>query len=319
MYKDKVTLDFNTKKKKLLNKQKCKKVERYHKRRLWDHYFWHKPSRFFYINGAFIVLTAISISFMNIFSIILAIILLITYILFLRWALIRYRALPKIASKKLEIFEEPIKEAIKKVAIFPGDVQDTITKASLEDDILSQDLTGNVYFELPKEITKLDFPPLAPPAKRTVIQTRKLEYVLLTYEFITSYTKAAKFDLLNPGRKPEKDGCEEKTKGALGPAGMEHYYSNISHGEFVDDTIKIHYKDGKVYDLIKVTGKPPDVKKISGNILKALKFKLRIVERQKLRKIDEFAKMEIIKHFRREEKEIKNKEESDIKAEEKKD
>ena len=301
LYMYKADDDYTKKKKQVDNKILCKKVEIEQKRRLWDEYFWHTPKKFFWISGIFILAIIIPTAFMNIYSIIFSVIIFLGYLYFLKWAYNRYQNFPIIAKKKLDTFEEPIREAVKKAAIFPGD---TIRKYAVEDEVLSEDFNSIFIVEQPKEVTKLEFPPFAPPPKRTIINTRKLEFLVFTNEFVCSYTSAWKFNLLEPERKPEKAGCAEKDKGALGPSSREHFYSNIAYGKFDGDTFKVVYKDGQEFELITVFDKlPAELKKKKGAIMGALKHKLRITERQILRKVDEHAKIEYIKKLRELERE----------------
>ena len=302
LYMNKADAEYAKKKKEVENKIKCKQVEIEYKKRLWNEYFWHKPMRFFWISGLFIIaiiLAILPINLKNIYidivSIILAIVIFAFYIYFLKFAYDRYINFENIAKEKLSTYEKPIKDGVIGAVSFPGD---TIRKYQLEDEVMSEDLNNIFIIEQPAEVEKLDFPPFAPAPKKTIISARRLEFLVFTNEFVCSFTKASKFNLLKPDRKPEKDGCAEKTTGVLGPSSQEYFYSNISHGVIEDNIFKIILKDNNKVELFTVRGKPPDIKKKSGDIMKALKHKLRITERQQLRKVDEYAKMEYIKKLR---------------------
>ncbi len=302
LYMNKADAEYAKKKKEVENKIKCKQVEIAYKKRLWNEYFWHKPMRFFWISFIFIIAIFIAMLpinlnniYIDILSVILALIIFAAYIYFLVFAYKRYVNFEKIAKEKLETFEKPIKDGVKGAVSYPGD---KVRQYQLEDEIMSEDLNDIIIIEQPTEVNKLDFPPFAPAPKKTIINERKLEFLVFTNEFVCSFTGASKFNLLKPARKPEKDGCEEKNKGALGPSSQEYYYSTISYGKIEDDTFKLILKDGREVELFTVKGKAPDIKKRSGEIMKVLKHKLRITERQQLRKVDEYAKLEYIKKLR---------------------
>ena len=300
LYMENKGTPYTKKKKDIDNKIACRKVEMEYRRRLVDEYFWHDSKRFFWISGIFIVAITIATAFMNIIGIILGILIFIVYIMFLKWAYERYKNFPVIAKEKLEAFEKPIKDGVVKAVSFPGDI---VRKFTLEDEILSEDMNNIIVVEQVVGVKKLEFPPFAPPPKRTVINERKLEYIVFTNEFVCSFTKAGTFNLLKPGRQPELKGCAEKNAGLLGPASQEHYYSNIDYGKVVDGVFTIVYKDEREFALFTIQGgKPPDIKKRTGQIMGTLKHKLRITERQMLRKVDEYAKMEYIKKLRELEK-----------------
>jgi len=324
LYMNKADAEYEKKKKQVTNKIKCKQVELAYRKRLWNEYFWHKPMRFFWISGLFIIAIILAILpinlhnlYIDIVSIILAIIIFVAYIFFLKFAYDRYVNFERIAKEKLDQFEAPIRKAVNDLAKYTGD---TIKQYSEKDEVLEKDFNYIFFIEQPKEVTKLEFPPFAPPLKRTIINTRKLEYLVFTNEYVCSYTNAWKFNLLKPERKPERNGCEEKTAGVLGPSSREHFYSDIAYGKFDGETFKIVYKTGEEFELITVYDRlPPDLKKKKNTIMAVLKYKLRITERQKLRKVDEYAKMEYIKKLRELSKENEQSEDKEEDSQEEKD
>lgn len=288
------------KKKELSNKLKCKMVEIRYKNRLTNEYFWHSISNFVWVNIFFIIMSLGVIYINNIFGVILGFFLLLIYIFFLKFAHKSYKNYPKIAEAKIKEFEKPLEDAINKIVEWEGD---EISTYMIGDEIMAKDAKKIIILKQPKEVKKSNFPPFVDPKDRTVIEERKLEFIVFTNEYVASFLGASKFKLLKPDRKPLANGCEEKTQGVLGQPTQEHYYSNIEYGKFDGDTFKIWYKDGKEFELITVADKKAaELKKKKKTVQDALKYKLRITERQLMRKVDEYAKLEMYKKYKEEAK-----------------
>ncbi|NPA61081.1 MAG: hypothetical protein GXO06_02215, partial [Epsilonproteobacteria bacterium] len=144
--------------------------------------------------------------------------------------------------------------------------------------------------KFPVDIIKFDYPLFeSSPAKKPVVKERKLEFLILSREYFSICKGATKFNLTEPKRGIADKGCPE-IKGA--GEGKEHYYSQMQNVEYDGSAIVIKYSGGLPdvkFKCKKGTHKPA---------MKALKEKLRIIERQRLRKIEEHKYYEDIKYRR---------------------
>ncbi len=300
MYRPVALQKYKDKKKSKNNKKKCRVVERAYKTRLWQEFFWETPKKFLNISFVFFLLIFITINTRELFFIFIGLLILIFYIYFIYQSYLKYKIFPIEAKKRIEEFETPIRDGVRKAVSFPGD---TVKQYLLGDELTSQDLHNIIIIEQVQDVKKIDYPPFIPDKDKAIISERKLSFVVFTNEFICAFVGASKFNLIKPDRKEEKDGCEEKLKGALGGTEQEHYYSKIEFGKFEENTFKIYYRDGREFELVTLAGKAPELKDKKAKVMAALKLKLRVTERQVLRKVDEYTKLEQLKILREDSKE----------------
>ena len=212
------------------------------------------------------------------------------YIPFLVFARKSYLWFPKYAKEKLESFEKAVIEAIKKEVTLEGD---NIQKFSDKDNEFD---TEPKLFIFPVNVKKFDYPIFERyPIKKTIISERKLEFLILSREYFSICKSATLFNLTDPKRGPVAKKCPE-LKG--GGECNEFYYSQMQNVEYDGKAIVIKYNTGTP-DVSFQCKKGPMQK----NAMKALKEKLRLTERQRLRKIQEHKNYEDIKEKRRRAKE----------------
>ena len=210
------------------------------------------------------------------------------YIPFLVFARKSYLWFPKEAKKRLESFEKSITEAIKKEITFEGD---KIQKFASQDEEFDSEPK---IFTFPVNIKKFDYPLFENrPPKKTVISERKLEFLVLSREYFSICKGATPFNLLNPKLGPIPKKCPEIR--ACGECN-EYYYSQMQNVEYdgKNECIRIIYY-GDIEDVIFECKKAAPNRKPA---MKALKEKLRLTERQRLRKIIEHKNYEDIKEKR---------------------
>jgi hypothetical protein len=204
-------------------------------------------------------------------------------IIFFIFSYISYKNFPPKAKAALEEFEKAIKDGIKKEISFEGDSIQKFTKESHTMD------ADESIFDFVVGTKKIDFPPFENRApKKPVIAERKLEFLILSKEYFSICQGATSFNLLNPEKLPDKKKCGPKK--AAGPC-REYYYSQMKNVSYEGEKITIYFNNGDetvTYSCPKKLGKHTAV-------LKALKEKLRITERQRLSKIDEYRKFTDIK------------------------
>jgi hypothetical protein len=216
------------------------------------------------------------------------------YIPFLIFARKSYVWFPKVAKERLEKFEEAIINGIKKEITFEGD---NIQKFSDKDDEFD---TEPRIFIFPVNIKKFDYPIFEKnPLKRTVIRERKLEFLILSREYFSICKGATPFNLLEPKRAPLPKKCVElKLAGECN----EFYYSQMQNVQYNGKAIVIIYNTGTP-NVEFVCKKGP----VQKNAMKALKEKLRLTERQRLRKLEEHRSYEEIKEKREKQQAQKDK------------
>jgi len=268
---------FTTTKTVLTNKEKCYKVKRQDFINNWTKYFWSNKWRFVWISVFFLFLILLGIAIGGFGGILFSVFIALCYLPFLWWARKSYVLFPKYAKEKLASFEEAIKNAIKKdTETLKGDNIQKFSDTNNEFDIKPQ------IFNFPVGVEKFDYPLFEPnPVKKTVIKRRKLEFLVLAKEFFRVYKNATTFDLINPARAPLPKGCVE-LKGA-GPY-KEHYYSQMQNVEYDGKAIVIKYTKSSGIPDVHFTCK----KGTEGPALSAFQEKLRIIERQRLGKIQEY-------------------------------
>ena len=274
-------------KKKILpntNRKECEKLLREQWWRNHTDYFWSEPSRFVWISIILLFLIALSISIGGFWGLLFGVIFAIGASLFFRWAYISYHNYPKLAKAQLEAFEKAIIDGVNKEISFEGD---NIQRFSNEDKEFD---TAPKVFTFPVETVKLEYPLYS--GNKTIISEQKLEFLILSREYLSICQGATKFNLLEPKRADEKKKCAE-IKG-VGEC-HEYYYSQIKNVKYEEGGIKIISHNNEELAFFKCKKDP--------KAMKALHEKLRLTERQKLKKIDEQYYYESIKEKRTKEKE----------------
>jgi transcription elongation factor Elf1 len=298
-----LNIKFDKKKAELGNRSSCRTVYWKQKIRNWTDYFWSNSMRFAWITLILISLIAygiaIDISWNMDQGAYLSIFFSIVTIIFFAFSYISYKNFPIKAKAALEEFENAIKNGIKKEISFEGD---SIQKFTKESDTID---ANEQIFDFVIGTKKIDFPPFESRApKKPVIAERKLEFLILSKEYFSICQGATPFNLLDPAKLPDKKKCAPKK--AAGPC-REYYYSQMKNVSYEGEKITIYFNNGDeavTYSCPKKLGKHTAV-------LKALKEKLRITERQRLSKIDEYKKFTDIKKETIKEREVHEDEEEE--------
>jgi len=279
---------FDIKKSALTNEQECRKQKRKELFDNWYYFFWSNPMRFVWISIAVIFLILLGIAFGTFWWVLASVFFTLLYIPFFIFARRSYLWFPKVAKERLDAFEKAIIDGMKKEVTFEGD---RIQKFSKED---SEFDTEPQIFQFPTHVTKFDYPLFETRApKKPIVKTRKLEFLVLSNEYFSICKNATEFNLLDPKKAPVPKKCAY-VKGA-GECN-EYYYSQMQNVEY----------DGKAIIIIYNTGTPdvsfPCKKGTHKPAMKALKEKLRLTERQRLKKIQEHKYYEDVKDKREEPK-----------------
>ena len=276
---------FNTKVKKIKTSRKhretCSEMKSAILKQNLTDYFWSNHMRAAWITLFLTFTIALFFSLGLWWGFVLGIIFAIITFFFLRFAIRTYKAFPEKAAQALKIFEEEVNASLESEISFNGDNIQSFTDGDEKFDTKPQ------IFSFPANITKVPFPPYETAApKQPIIATKKLEFLVLSREYFSICKNAATFNLLNPALGPDNKGCPKK-KGVAGEC-HEHYYSQMRNVEYDNDKecIRILYYDER--DDVEFKCKKPN----AGAPMKALKEKLRLTERQRLRKIDEHEKYE---------------------------
>jgi len=276
---------YNGKKASLNNTWECDKLLRKQLFDNWYYFFWSNSKRFIWITIFFLFLILLGMAINGFGGILFSVFITICYIPFLIFARKSYLWFPKYAKDKLSSFEEAVTNAIKKEVTFEGD---NIQKFSDKDDEFD---TAPQIFIFPVEAKKFDYPIFERnPVKKTIFSERKLEFLILSREYFSICKGATPFNLLNPKRGPIPKKCPE-LKG--GGECNEYYYSQMQNVEYNGKAIVIIYNTGNP-DVSFLCKKGP----VQKNAMKALKEKLRLTERQRLKKIQEHRDYEDIKDKR---------------------
>ena len=293
---------YDARKTAMSNRSACKKANRAILIRNWTDYFWSDSMRAAWIMLFLTFFIALGFALANIWSLIFSFILVLITIGFIIFARKSYKNFPAKAAERLKKFEEEVNAAIEKEISFEGDNIQSFSDKDEEFD------TKPKVFSFPAIEKKITFPPLA--SKKTIVSERKLDFLILSREYFSTCQGAATFNLLHPKQANEKKQCAE-TKG-LGGECNEYYYSQMQNVEYdgKEECIRIIYY-GDIPDAVFKCKKAAPNRKPA---MKALKEKLRLTERQRLRKIDEHEKFEKIKGRRTPLSE--NKEENSNKEEE---
>jgi len=288
-----VFLKVNAKKTEIIDartkKKKAKDKARADLKRNYIDYFWSDKDRFSWISIFLIFFIFLGLSIHTYMSIMFSIAMTALSVLFLLFAYQSYKNFPKKAKAELEKFESTIMSAVEKEVSFDGD---NIQVFSNKDDEFD---TQPKIFAFPVEITKIPFPPFQMMAKnQAIIATRKHEFLVLSREYFSIGKNASKFNLLKP--VPPKAGEFD-----------EYYYSQMRNVKYdgKKECINIIYRDHEDDVSFPCKKKSKDL----APAMKALKEKLRLNERQRMRKIEEHRHYEEIKSRRAEEKKEQEKSE----------
>jgi len=274
---------FNNKKATRSKAKACKKEMQAHKKRLYIDYFWSDHMRAAWIMLFLVFTMALGLAINTTLSLIISLIFLIITIFFIIFAIQSYKQFPIIAKERLDKFEEQVKAAVNKEVTFEGDNIQVFANKDEEFNTQPQ------VHAFPVGVKKIPFPPFEKAApKQPIIAERKLEFLILSREYFSICKGAATFNLLNPARNDIKKECSEKP--GTGGECDEYYYSQMRNVLYDPKAkaIRIVYNHDQEDTLIPMKKKDPKV-------MKAIKEKLRLTERQKLRKIDEHEKYEAIK------------------------
>lgn len=255
--------------------------------RNWTDFFWSNSMRFAWIT--LFLLTLIIYSYVayvrfNIFAgAVSSVFFSIMTLIFFFFAHRSYYRFEEKAKDRLTKFEDTIKSGIEKEISFDGD---NIQSFSKDDSNMD---TNEVKFYFPVGTKKIAFPPFQKNAKKQpIIAERKLEALILSREYFSICQSATPFNLLNPKLAvTAKKFAEVKTSGEC----EEYYYSQMRNVLYKDDAIQIIFDNEDDNVIFKCPKAAPDRKPA----MKALKEKLRITERQRLSKIDEYKKFKDIK------------------------
>jgi len=276
-------LKFNAKTSQRKDKKvKAKKAKVKQRTARWNNfsdYFWSDKDRFIYISIFLVFFVFLGLVTESYFGIIFSMIMTLVSVLFLLFAYHSYQKFPEKAKAALDAFEKTINESVKKEVSFDGD---NIQIFANEDDEFD---TNPEIFKFPVDVSKIPFPPFEVlPKNQEILATRRYEFLVLSREYFSIGKGASKFDLLNPN--PPKAGEFH-----------EYYYSQMRNVQYDVKTecINIIYRDHE--DDISFP-----CKKLNKDLqpaMKAFKEKLRLNERQKMRKIEEHKHYEDIKDKRK--------------------
>jgi len=263
------------------NRQKCNEERTAILKQNWTDYFWSDYMRAAWILLILTFTIALCFSIGNIWTIIIGIIVAIITFFFLRFAIRSYKAFQEKAKVALTAFDAEVTASLKKEISFNGD---NIQNFTDEDENFD---TAPQIFTFVVEQTPVLFPPYAKAGPKPIVATKKLEFLVLSREYFSICKSVSTFNLLNPALAEAKE-CARK-KGVVGEC-HEHYYSQMRNVEYdgTKECIRILYYDER--DDVEFKCKKPN----AGAAMKALKEKLRLTERQRLRKIDEHQKYEEI-------------------------
>ena len=271
-------------------------------------YFWKEYMTFSWITLIFVFSILFGFATRTTWGIVVSILLILLFIYFLRFAIDSYKHFEERAKKRLDEFENQIRDSIKAEISFNGDPIQSFTDEDEEFD------TEVKIFEFPTKVKKIAFPPLEKDAKKhKIIDSRKLEFLVLSREYFSICQNATPFSLLEP--KLDKK-CME-AKGTAGECN-EFYYSQMQNVQYDNENecIRIIYNKDTGHEDVTFP-----CKKVAPNrkpAMKALKEKLRLTERQKLHKIDEHKKYEALK-AKREKRKLKENTKEQQEGEEQKD
>ncbi len=280
----------NKKKTELSNKLECDRQKQEQLFRNWYDYFWSEPMRFTWITLflTFFVALGLSIDRTLLYSGLGLVVSFISFVILGVFFIFSYKSyywFPVKAKARLEEFEKAIEAGIKKET---ESHEDTIHEFAKKDDAFD---TDPIIFKFPVEGEKCDYPLFEQNAKKKpIFKSRKLEFLVISSEYFNICKGATKFHLTDPERLPVPKKCAEKR--AAGGC-KEYYYSQMK---------EVYYDMGKEAIVIKYYNDIDDVefkvKKTNGDRTKAVKElrkKLRIKERQILKKFEEHNHYESIK------------------------
>jgi len=268
------------------------KLIRQNNRIVFREFFWANefPTQFIWISIGLIFFTLLGVAIGTVTSLIFSFFVLLGALAFFYWARESYINLPKIVAERLKTFEEEVRAAIDKEITFEGDNIQTFSNKDDEFDTKPQ------IFEFPVEAEKnaIRYPILQEdPKKWTIVTKRKLEFLILSREYFSVCQGAAKFDFFTHRGDIKKKFAFKK--GAGGECN-EYYYSQMRNVQYdaKEKGIRIIYNHDEPDTIIKCKKDP--------KVMKAIREKLRLTERQRLEKIQEHKFYEDIKDKRKENK-----------------
>jgi len=277
------------------NRLACKKVQEEAVRNSWTIYIWAYPKRIVLLNIAFVIVFFFSVLLYFLTGIWFHLIVFVAYVVFLKFLYKWYEEFPKIAAEKLKKHEEKLESDLKnQIKSLADKVEEVLSN---EEEIKNTPLEYLAHLKIdiikhPTDVQKFDFPPFIdlPPAKKSVIKARKMQYFVLTRDFIYAALDPTPFNLLEPKRGDIKKKCTEII--AVGPT-RDYYYSMIRRVYYDKDEkgIKIIFFDDEAEKPVVMKAPEPAAKE---SIFK-IKERLRLLERQRLGKVDEIYKFYAIK------------------------
>ncbi len=264
-------------------KKKARDKARADLRRNYIDYFWSDKDRFTWISMFLIFFIFLGLSIHTYISIMFSIGVAALTVYFLYFSYDSYKKFPIKAKAELDKFESTIMKAVEKEVSFNGD---NIQVFANDDDEFD---TKPKIFKFPTNVTKIPFPPFQMIAKKQeIIATRKFEFLVLSREYFSIGKSASMFNLLKP--TPPKAGVFD-----------EYYYSQMRNVKYdaKTESINIIYRDHEDDVSFPCKKKSKDL----APAMTALKEKLRLNERQRMRKIEEHKYYEDIKEKRKKSKE----------------
>jgi len=260
------------------NQSACRKILNEQKRRNLTDYFWSDILR---VGWVILVLTSF-IAFGYImdsdWSYILSILSFILLMGFAYFAYHSYINFEEKAKKALTEHERVIKEGFEKESRFDGD---NIQRFSHDDQEMDTESKPYYFYD---GISKVPFPPFENRGgKKPILETRTMECLILSREYFSICKGATPFNLF----EPKRGGPQCKLVRSSGECN-EYYYSQMRNVAYTDGAIQIIF--GHDEKPVNFTCKKGD----AGAVMKALKEKLRITERQRLRKMEEHEQYEEI-------------------------
>lgn len=281
----------NKKKTEFSNNAGCRQALKAHRRRLYTDYFWSDYMRFAWVMLILTLLIGICLAIAHLITFIIALFLAVLGYFFIRFSMKSYKEFEEKAKTRLSQFESEVEADIRNEISFKGDNIQIFSEGDSGFD------TNPLIFSFPTKVSKIAFPPLEKNAKKhSIVSTRKLEFLILSREYFSICKNASTFNLLEPDRAGPPKKCAELP--GKGGECHEHYYSQMRNVEYdnKEECIRIIYYDER--DDVEFP-----CKKMAPNrkpAMKALQEKLRLTERQKLKKIDEHEKYEKIMRRREE-------------------
>ena len=260
------------------NQSACRKIFQEQNWRNLTDYFWSDVLRFWWGILILLSLFAFGIIMDSNWSYLLSILSFILLLGFIYFVVHSYNNFPAKAKIALEEHENVIKAGFEKESGFEGD---NIQRFSHGDEKIETKSIPHYFFT---DVSKVSFPPYEKRGgKQPILKTRTMECLILSREYFSICKGATPFNLFEPIR----GGAQCKLVRLSGECN-EYYYSQMRNVAYTNGAIQIIF--GHDEESVNFTCKKGD----AGAVMKALKEKLRITERQRLRKIEEHERYEEI-------------------------